>query len=348
MNQNLDFLYCQLLNWLQEKSVPDRPDRDRLKPSADLAEDWFVEELELDDLDWDESEIRDPANAPPSSAMGEIPTVENRFQALLKRKMQQEIEAHLPLFPWETEIRDYEAELSDEVVNLSVPARQLWHPQLATLRLLMPMPERVLVNLLEACSEAMQLPIPPAAKMVRAVSSLFPERSQALDRLGFVLLSPSLSPSRSSSVEQTQQDLASLLPQNYEAATIEQQIALSLLAAREIVNSLTLNLSPVQTTVERQWQTTAGVVKIRADLAQTSEVGGDFYPGISVRVRLRLPQGGSLNWVSPQASVMAQRTYPGYLCVELFDCQVGQIYPLEIKLRDRASSPLNFAIAVCE
>ncbi|MEC4982720.1 MAG: hypothetical protein SAJ37_10895 [Oscillatoria sp. PMC 1068.18] len=348
MNQNLDFLYCQLLNWLQEKSDRDRQrqDRDELDLTADFAADWFVEEL--DDLDWDESELRDPANAPPESAMGEIPTVQNRFQALLKRKIQQEIETHLPLFPWETEIRDYEAELSDEAVNLSVPARQLWQPQLASLRLMMPMPEKVLGDLLEACSEAMQLPIPPTAKMVRAVSNLFPERSQALDRLGFVFLSPSLSPSRSSSVEQTQKNLASLLPRNYEAATLEQQIALSLLAAREIVNSLTLNLSTVQTTVERQWETTAGLVKIRADLALMSEVGGELNSGTSVRVRLRLPQGGSLNWVSPQASVMAQRTYPGYLCVELFDCQVGQIYPLEIKLRDPAQAPLNFAIAVCE
>ncbi|TAF09903.1 MAG: PatU, partial [Nostocales cyanobacterium] len=39
--------------------------------------------------------------------LGEIPTVQERFQAVIKRRLQIEIQNHPPLFPWESQIVEY-------------------------------------------------------------------------------------------------------------------------------------------------------------------------------------------------------------------------------------------------
>jgi hypothetical protein len=253
--------------------------------------------------------------------------VQNRFQAILKRRLQVEIERHPPLFPWETEFSDYEPDAADAVVDSWVPPVRLWMPQLSHLALPVVMPETVMAQLLDACSEAVYSRRQLGAKLVNAVENLFPDQFQSLNQLaGMVLLYPNRSGER-----------LQAFAGSYEAAATEQKMTLALLAAKEIISALTVPISPTQTPVERQWQTAVGVVSVNADYQMQDGVP-------KLRVSGRLPRGGSLTLRTPQASTMSQRTYPGYLSVESYDLQPNQTYPLEIRFHDSEQTPLIFAI----
>jgi len=96
-------------------------------------------------------------------------------------------------------------------------------------------------------------------------------------------------------------------------------------------------ISATKTPVERQWQTSVGVVTVQANY--------QIQDGVSkLQVSGRLPRGGSLTLRTPQASATSQRTYPGYLSVESYDLQPNQSYPLEIRFHDSEQTPLIFAI----
>ncbi|MGB3691873.1 MAG: hypothetical protein WA865_22640 [Spirulinaceae cyanobacterium] len=333
MNENSDFLYNQILSWLAEESNSDQsPPQDGEPNQIDSAEESIVDgEIEqLNDLDREQDEK--PTQSPQKLDMGDITQVKNRFQSLLKRKLLAEIESHPPLFPWETENSSYEPEITDSLINNLVPFQRLWMPQLSNLGL----PKKILVQLLDACSAAMQSRRPEGAKMVQAVSGLFPQQFQSLNQMAGIVL---VGPSRSAELDLPSRD--------YETATTQQQMAMSLIAAREIINNLTINLSPHQPSVERQWQTTVGLVALDAEY-QPAKEDGSISSRASLRVNVRLPKGGSVTLQTPQESAKAERTYPGHLSVELFDWQPGQIYSLEIRLFDPDQTPLNFVLAISE
>jgi hypothetical protein len=356
LDNNSDPLYSRLITWLLQESVP------AASPSADGQEsipvpkgEQTAADFELDHLDpldleelnivpnhtdeadsnrtWAgidtipaEEDLKLGANNR-SYTLGEMPTVQNRFQAILKRRLQVEIERHPPLFPWETEFSDYEPDRADAVADSWVPPVRLWMPQLSNLSLPVVMPERVMAQLLDACSEAVYSRRQLGAKLVNAVESLFPDQFSSLNQLaGMVLLYPSRSGER-----------LQAFAGNYETAATEQQMTLALLAAKEIISALTVPISPTQTPVEREWETSAGMVTVQADY--------QIQDGVSkLRVSGRLPRGGSLTLRTPQASAVSQRTYPGYLSVESYDLQPNQSYPLEIRFHDSEQTPLIFAI----
>ncbi|HEY9739562.1 MAG TPA: hypothetical protein V6C90_03640 [Coleofasciculaceae cyanobacterium] len=353
LDNSSDTLYSRLIAWLLQESVPAAPSpADGQAQSTVPTGEQKAADFELDQLDPLDLEELDIAAFNPSSStqnharvgsdesrtrggmqpggeihpykMGEIPTVENRFQALLKRRLQVEIERHPPLFPWETEISDYETDISDAVAESWVPPVRLWMPQLSNLSLPISIPENVLAQLLDACSEAAYSRRQIGAKMVNAVEKLFPDQFQPLNRWTDRVLLGGLRSEQ-------------LPSPPYEAATTEQKMTLALLAAKEIISALTVPISPTHTPVKRQWQTAVGVVTVQADYQMQEGVP-------KMRVTGRLPRGGSLALRTPQASATAQRTYPGYLSVESFDLQPNQTYPLEIRFHDSEQTPLIFAI----
>jgi len=374
MEHNSDFLYNQVLTWLHQESTarPSSPDRmgdessfypdlqgqgrlpreesffstnaenlvddDGADPYLELLED----PLELEEEGWTaSSNFGESARPVQSFDMGEIPIVQKRFQALLKRRLQAEIERHPPLFPWETEIADYQPEYSDEVGSPPALSRTLWMPQLASL-LPVAIPDNILSVLLGACAEASVSLRPEGAKTIDAVKQLFPDRVQVLNEmLERFRLSPMLAPGRFGNGDRGTQRaaLAAVLPRSYETATADQQMAISLMAAREIINGLTLVLSLRQPQDERRWQTTDGLVLLQAEYC--SHDGNSR----SVRLRARLPKGGSLTLRSNQESSTAERTYPGSLSVELFDWEPGQTYAAEVCLCVPQQMPLQLAIA---
>ncbi len=337
LDNNSDALDSRFLAWLLE--TESETQSQGLETETSLAsrvsglspeqrEDWSIDELDLldsEELEFLPSSLGEsaPVNHP---NLGEIPTVQNRFQALLKRRLQIEIESRPPLFPWETEITDYEPESSDCIENSWISQINLWMPQISDLSLPVPLPEKVLGQLLTACSEAMQFPLQSGAKMLRAVKTLFPDEQGTLNDLANWALIYSF---RSPPEEQ-------LLTSRYESATSDQQMRLSLLAAKKIIEALTLPLSHAQPLIERQWQTAAGQVHIQAEylLGQMPKL----------RVQSRLPRGGSLTLQTAQGSATAQRNYPGFLSVESFDLQSNQTYPLEIRFQELDQQPLIFAI----
>jgi hypothetical protein len=367
MYNSSDTLYSRLINWLLEESVPaaappaEGHADSAVSPRESTAADFELEPI--DPLDLEELNIapfntnetaRDRARAGSEDSLiheddvlggsnrlydlGEMPTVQNRFQAILKRRLQVEIERHPPLFPWETELSDYEPDPSDAVADSWVPPVRLWMPQLFNVSLPVALPENVLAQLLDACSEAVYSRRQLGAKLVHAVESLFPDHFQSLNQLaGIVLLSPitgaGVRSDRTLNPNLTEQ----LQALTYEEATAEQKMTMALLAAKEIISALTVPISPTQTPVERQWQTAVGVVTVQAEYQVQDGVP-------KLRVTARLPRGGSLTLRTPQASASTQRIYPGLLSVESFDLQPNHTYPLEIRFHDSEQTPLIFAI----
>jgi hypothetical protein len=367
MYNSSDTLYSRLINWLLEESVPaaappaEGHADSAVSPRESTAADFELEPI--DPLDLEELNIapfntnetaRDRARAGSEDSLiheddvlggsnrlydlGEVPTVQNRFQAILKRRLQVEIERHPPLFPWETELSDYEPDPSDAVADSWVPPVRLWMPQLFNVSLPVALPENVLAQLLDACSEAVYSRRQLGAKLVHAVESLFPDHFQSLNQLaGIVLLSPitgaGVRSDRTLNPNLTEQ----LQALTYEEATAEQKMTMALLAAKEIISALTVPISPTQTPVERQWQTAVGVVTVQAEYQVQDGVP-------KLRVTARLPRGGSLTLRTPQASASTQRIYPGLLSVESFDLQPNHTYPLEIRFHDSEQTPLIFAI----
>ncbi|NJL37841.1 MAG: hypothetical protein HC899_14710, partial [Leptolyngbyaceae cyanobacterium SM1_4_3] len=195
-----------------------------------------------------------------------------------------EIEHKPPLFPWETEVCEYFDSATPDVV----PA-YFWTTQLQNLSLPIPMPETILANLLEQCQEVVQTSLREGAKLVQAVESLFPGQSNALNQLaGLVLASPSRSVAVASQPSRFQEGF----PSDYDVATPAQRMALSLIAAREIIESLTLTISPSQTQAERQWQTAAGTLTLMADYQIATG---------RLRVQGELPCPGSLQFQGADA-----------------------------------------------
>ncbi|MBE9182665.1 hypothetical protein IQ268_29435 [Oculatella sp. LEGE 06141] len=303
--------------------------------SSDLQ--WY----DLDSLNLDEVEViphdldrlsHFPFQEGTFLELGDTPAVQERFYALLKRRLRAEIERNPPLFPWESEVYDYSSERPDWATPEIVPGK-LWTIQLQNLNLPVPMPEALLLNLFEQCQSVVESSLREGAKLVRAVEALFPGQDAALNQLaGYVMASPSRS---GASATQSRLGTADF-PGHYESATTAQQMALSLIAAKEILNSLTLTVSPNQPKAERCWQTEAGLLTLEIEYQPQSVR--------RLRVQGQLPCEGSIRFQNQEAQSAAQRATPGYVSVELFNPDPYRIYSLEVQLRDVDHPPIIFAI----
>lgn len=266
--------------------------------------------------------------------LGEIPAVQDRFHALLKRRLLQEAERRPPLFPWEKDVADYESEAAcDPVPALVAPS--VWMTQIRHFDLPMPMPEAVMTELLARCQAILFSSLREGAKLVRAVDSLFPTQEQLLNTVaGYVMVSPA----RSSAAKL--QDLAieagAELPNSFDDAIETQQMALSLLAAREIMSTLTLTVSTAQPQSEREWITELGAFTLRTR----------YQPGETPRLRIEaeLPCGGSLQFQGKDVRSLVDRDDAGRLSLDIQEFDIRQIYPLEVRLGEQ--DLLTFAIKV--
>ncbi len=279
--------------------------------------------------------------------LGEIPAVQDRFHALLKHRLQTEIERNPPLFPWETEIHDYEAETSSygtvdfPPVPQAVPASAgsglsvgLWRDHLRQLNLPIAVPEPVLAQLMQRCQELLRLPLLEGARLVRAVEALFPGQDDALNYLaGLVMTAPVRSGETAMSPVGSEPAL------DYETALPVQQMVLSLMAAKELLGVLTVRLSEQQPVADRQWLTEAGPLTLRAGYT-TDEFGRQL------RIQAMLPTAGTLTLNGNGLQAIAQRPSAGSLGVELLDVAAGQSCLLTIQLAGYEQEALNFQIQI--
>lgn len=288
------------------------------------------------DLSSDYSELSSDSSPEQSSLfnVGEIPAVQDRFYALLKRRLRTEIARKPPVFPWESEAYNYEPEFQDLSAADSVP-NKAWAEHIQN-RIPVPMSDQLLAELIQRCQTLAQSSLQRGAQLVQAVESMFPGEGQTLNHLaGLVLTSPARSATLTSPA--AARSLPGV-PDHYDAATPVQQMALSLLAAQEIIECLTLNLSKSTPTDSCQWRTPMGALSVEAGFDARSQ---------RLNVEAQLPCAGKLQLQGSGIETMAQRTSQGPLNVELFEAEIDSIYSLDIELEqggDRSS--LTFAIHI--
>jgi hypothetical protein len=256
---------------------------------------------------------------------GDIPAVQDRFYALLKHRLQSEIQLRPPLFPWEQTVTDYQDEFVPVAETVAIPGinvRSLWLAQLRRLASLpIAMPDTVLVQLLNKCQELANSRLREGAKLVKAVESLFPGESQTLNQLaGFVMVSPARS-----GFSGLQERLGGDLPVSYEEAMPTQQMVLSLLAAREILSVLTINVSTAKPKVRYEWATEAGALILDTDFQLNHGLA-------TLRVTGTLPCGSRLELRGAGRRTLAERLDAGQLSVELTDLDPSQTCVLEVQL----------------
>lgn len=259
------------------------------------------------------------------SHVGDLPAVQDRFHALLKHRLRAEIAQKPPLFPWESDTINYESESEDLAAAEYVPIKG-WAQQIQD-RLPVPMSEEFLAGLLQQCQALIHSSLQRGAQLVNAVESLFPDESQTLNHLaGLVLTSPARSPELQS---------VSGYPSHYDVATPVQKMALSLLAAQEIMDTLTLVVSAKRPTDSRQIQTDYGTLSIYTlfDI-QASRL----------KVEVQLPCGGRLQLSSPDGQSVTHRDQPGTLSAELFDVRGDRTYFLDVQLETTESLSFKFAV----
>jgi hypothetical protein len=323
MNSDSESLQNQLLKML----LADDASTDE-NTSVECKEINGVESLTTDDADLTSSKSG-LDSIPQTFLLGEIPTVQERFQAILKRRLQIQIQNHPPLFPWETQLKDYPDYLDNRAANL-VPAWG-WVAQQSKLNLPISLPDKVFQQLLERCQALIASSIPLGAKLVQAVESLFPGDPQGLNDLAGLVLR---SPYRSVAGLEAMPNLDS----SYSDLQTRQQMAVSLLAVKQLLDNLTLPISASEPVIEREWVSSAGVLNLKVEYQPS--------PGGTAKLLVQgdLPVPGILKIQGNNSQAIAQSALPGRLNVEINCNQPNQTYILEVDFPDFEQQPLKFMI----
>lgn len=194
------------------------------------------------------------------------------------------------------------------------------------------LPERLLDNLFERCQEIARSPIKQGVRLVRAVEDFFPDHSDLLEPIANMVLVPAYRSDRAAQAAVIQ-DLATAAG-GYDLALPEQQIALSMLAAQEILGALTLCVDTDKPQVDRHWVTAWGVLKLSVSYAASQLI-----------VAAVLPKGGEVCLSAGDVEQRARRSQPGLLEVVWTNPAVERPYSLEVSLVGE-DQPLNFFINV--
>ncbi|HZG41077.1 MAG TPA: hypothetical protein VEZ50_20560 [Nodosilinea sp.] len=241
------------------------------------------------------------------------------FEALLKRRLRQEIAHHPPLFPWEKGLQDYPDALRPRVASV-------WLDHLKNLSVPAGVPEEVLADLLDQCQQVAYDVRQTGLRLVAAVESLFPNQPQTLEYIAGLVARPAY---RSA---QTQ----TLAEVDYATASTQQQVALAMLAAQGIFDALSLTVSEAAPRQERTWLTAAGSLTVQAT-----------YASPQLEVRAVLPAGGRLVLSSPTETAGSERSTAGELVLRLAT-QLGAVHRLEVSLEQAQEAPLSFQVMIAD
>jgi hypothetical protein len=321
MNSDSESLQCYLLSLLASNVN---------KHEIDLVDCEEVYEGEILLNQVDTTKVGQPmlGRQPQTFLLGEIPTVQERFQAVIKRRLQIHIENHPPLFPWETQVVDY-PDTFDEPSLVFTP-NWGWMAQQSKLNLPIPLPEKVFQELLAKCQQMVTSSLPIGAKLVQVVEGLFPNESYSINNLAGLVL-------RSSYRSADTLDAMPNMQSDYSDLGAHQQMALSLMAAKQLLDNLTLPVSPSNPVVERLWLTSAGALTLRVEHHSQGEM-------TQLRVYGDLPTQGILTLRGNDSIAMAQSSIPGSLSVEISCKQLHPTYTLEVECPELDQEPLLFVI----
>ena len=267
---------------------------------------------------------------PQTFQLGEIPTVQERFQSVLKRRLQIQAQEQPPLFPWESQLVDYPDFVEER--SLALSSNWGWIPQQSKLNLPIPLPDKVFQQLLARCQGLITSSLPLGAKLVQVVESFFPHESQTINDLaGLVLRSTYRSVNTLDTIPQIQNNYSDLQPR--------QQMALSLLAAKQLLDNLTLPVSLANPVLERQWLTSAGPLSLRV------EYYSQDHQLVKLRVNCDLPAPGILKLQGNGKQAIANAATPGKLSIELYIEELVTSYTLEVDFPELDQHPLMFVIS---
>ncbi|TAF50083.1 MAG: hypothetical protein EAZ61_13380 [Oscillatoriales cyanobacterium] len=288
-------------------------------------------------------EIADPAASPSATSdlppVGDIPTVQTRFNALIERRLRIEIEKNLPLFPWETSILDYETETAqDETVQLS------WLRRLQQIELPIRLPDHTLTSIFMRCQELARQPLQEGLQIVRAIEHLFPNSDRWLHELtgtflheatvrdGFSLKERIIDLTRNTSPHS---------PRSFDDASVPQQAFLSMLAAREILQELRFDLTPQTPRLERCWQLEEGDLSLMVEAVQCDA-------GMAIHVVCEVPAACTVRVFDDHDTAIASCDHASELHLNLQNITLNQLYTLEINSGQPHTVPLQFAIRVSQ
>ncbi|MGB3612873.1 MAG: hypothetical protein WBA10_03700 [Elainellaceae cyanobacterium] len=257
--------------------------------------------------------------------------MQDRFHALLKHRLQVEIEQNPPLFPWESELCEYDAEESD-VLRPAIVSSQFWLKQVQR-QLPVPMSEQLLVDLMHRCQRLAQRSAQIGRQLVDVVDPLFPGQTDTLNNLAGLVLA---SAPRSAALV-AEPDSQEGFPDHYSDATPTQQMALSLLAVREMLTLLTVTVPVNQPRIERQWMTDCGPLTLMAAYHTVPEA--------QLCVDVALPCRGRVQLCQDNRQTQAQRSSAGQLTVDLTALSEGDVCTLEVIL-DGDDTPLTFSLQI--
>ncbi|NJM56920.1 MAG: hypothetical protein HC857_05100 [Synechococcales cyanobacterium RU_4_20] len=250
--------------------------------------------------------------------------IQERFYSLLKQRFQQEMEVRPPLFPWETEIVEYE-----DIVSFSAEIAA-WEPQLQQLQLPVPLPAAVLATLFQRCQELVRTTVRDGRRLVQAVESLFAVEPLSLDELAGSMM---LGEARSGEALATR-FFGSNLPESYETAQPQQQMTLAMIAAYEMLNRLTLKLTEHDPCMSQSWETVAGTLHLKAEKVDRM-----------LRIEAKLPDSGRVTVLQEASRTQTQRQGAGLVSLLVDQVEPNQTYQVQVELLG-AESPLGFAVQV--
>lgn len=329
MNRDSDIPEDLLLKLLLEPlSADDSPSGTRFFPAVDAAS----EEAEnlTDSSVYSGFETSTPAslasNDDASNATytpvfdsGDLSTVQSHFEALLKRRLRQEIDHRPPLFPWEKGLQEYPDALQsgnasiwlDHLKNLSVPAG---------------VPEDVLADLLNQCQQVADDIRQTGRRLVAAVEGLFPDQPQTLEYIAGLVARPAYRSAHTQTLGQV----------DYATASTQQQVALAMLAAQGIFEALTLTVSESAPTQTQTWLTASGVMTVDAIYSVIDS---------QLEVKAVLPTDGGLVLTNLAETIGSERSTPGELVLRLA-AQPGAIHRLDVSLGLSQVTPLSFQVMI--
>lgn len=255
--------------------------------------------------------------------------MQERFQAILKRRLQDQIAKNPPLFPWETQLGEYPDCVEEQSLGL-VPVWG-WTVHQSKLNLPIPLPDQVFWQLLAKCQLLLTSSIPLGAKLVQVVESMFPMDTQSINDLAALVLRSSYRSADTLTAPNIESDYFDLLPR--------QQMALSLMAAKQLLENLTLAISLTQPLVERQWLTAVGTLNIRVELRNSGK-------SRSLTVYGKLPTSGILQLEDNNS----QKFLKSETCeIPIIEWQIDRnqsTYTLAVKFPELDQQPLLLAIQV--
>ncbi|PZO45592.1 MAG: hypothetical protein DCF15_21410 [Phormidesmis priestleyi] len=269
---------------------------------------------------------------------GEIHAVQERFEALLKQRLLLEYEKNPPLFPWESEVGEYPAEVNDFAAVTAAPS--LWNAHVSKLKVSGLLPEDLLNHLFERCQAIACSPMKQGVQLVRAVEALFPAQADLLEPIANMVLVPAYRSDRATQ-DAVAQELVNVAG-GYDSALPAQQIALSMMAAREILGVLTLCVGNQQPSEKTRWITPRGVLELTASYQSSPSAN---HQASQLTITAVLPDGGELRLWDGDMEKRSRRAAPGGLDIVWTQPTANKTYGLEISLEGEAQ-PLTFAVQI--